>query len=614
MSGIFGYFDPLRSVSASTLDGMARMLAAGGAGTITCERFEFGSFGIQCLPESGGIYRDSQAVSCAVHGRLVSRAEREVLASQQDLARPFYAADGPGSLANLRGSFSAVVFDARSESVSLFTDHFGSQPLYLCWHGGACYFASQLKAILAVAPGTPRIDNDSVATMLSFGEVLGNRTLVAGVETLPAATRLTLVQDRAETRHYWQYVYEEDRSSKWDESVERVGKALMLSVGRCVSRATTIAVPLSGGLDSRFVLDIACQHDVRATAYTWGVDGCRDLLYAHATAKRLGCPHEQFVFEPDYLERLAELGVWLTEGHTPATNFHVLPYVGKVSSAGHNCLLDGFAGDVVLGGNFISDAWLHESNVRTAAQAIWLWRRAGFDKLWSHGGLRHYRDRAESLFVDGFALYPGKSQMDRAMAFLIDNRLRRTTACGAELFRSRLPVWQPFMDVDFQDAIRTLPHQWRKRHRFYLAVLGKFAPISAAAPYQRTMLPASAPYWMNWFSLALQRGVDELFSRTRLGDPFPGRSPSDFPRWLRGPLREYVESVLLSEQTLDRGVIPADVVRSAVGEHMRKVRDLSALIGAMLTLELFCRLFLDDIIGSVARFGGHQQQTANAKD
>ena len=614
MPGIFGYFDPRRSVPAQTLEKMARTLSAGGVGTISFERFEFGSFGIQNHPDAGGIYGDSQAIRYAVFGRLDCCAESADRPSQLDIAKQVLDADGVGSLHSVRGSFSAVFFDARSESVTLLTDHFGSQPLYLCWQGGACFFASQLKAILAVFPDTPTIDRDSVATMLSYGEVVGNRTLVAGVETLPAATRLTLVRDRVESQRYWQYVYEEDRSSKWDASVVRAGKALETSVGRCVQGTSSVAVPLSGGLDSRFVLDLACRHDTRATAYTWGIEGCRDLLYAKDTARRLGCPHETFVFEPDYLDRMAELGVWLTEGHTPATNFHVLPYVERVAAAGHNCLLDGFAGDGVLGGNFISDAWLQESDGRTAVLAIWRWRRSGFDKFWECDGLGNYRDRAEALFVDSFERYPGNTPMDRAMAFLIDNRVRRITSCGTELFRSRLPVWQPFMDVDFQNAIRTLPHQWRKRHRFYLAVLGKFAPVSAGAPYQRTMLPASSPYWMSWISLALQRGGGELFSRIGLGDPFPGRSPSDFPRWLRGSLRKYVESVLLSERSLDRGVIPADVVRSAIGEHMSNGRDLTALIGAMLSLELFCRLFLDDIQGSVARFESHQQLIAYAKD
>lgn len=190
--------------------------------------------------------------------------------------------------------------------------------------------------------------------------------------------------------------------------------------------------------------------------------------------------------------------------------------------------------------------------------------------------------------------------MDKAMAFLIDNRVRRTTNCGTELFRSSLFVRQPFMDTDFIDVIRTIPHQWRKRHRFYLATIKKYAPLSTRAPYQRTMLPASSPYWLSWLALATQRGTVEMAKRLGLSDPYPGKSPSDFPSWFRGALRSWVETILLDDRTLDRGVIPADAVRDAVGLHMKRERDLSSLIGAMLSVELFCRVFLDDLEGSIS--------------
>jgi asparagine synthase (glutamine-hydrolysing) len=612
--GIFGYFDPLRTVSTATLEKMARTFYSVGIGTITSERFGFGGFGIHHYKDSEGISGESQPVRYAVLGRLDPSEDCADTPSQRDIAKQYFSSGKVGSLLSARGSFSAVMVDTRNESVTLLSDHFGSQPLYVWWNGKTCFFASQLKAILAAIPGKPVIDQASVATMLSYGEVIGNRTLVSGIETLPAATYLRLTRDRVECQKYWQYVYEEDRSSRWDDSVDRSGNALLRSVGRCVKGSETVAVPLSGGLDSRFVLDIACQHGKQATAYTWGIEGCRDLLYASETAKRLSCPHESFLYQPDYLSRVAELGVWLTEGHTPATNFHVLPFVRNISAASHDCLLDGFAGDVVLGGNFISDAWLQEGDGRAAVAAIWQWRRSGFDNKWSCPELSHFREHAETLFVESFESYPGLTPMDKAMAFLIDNRLRRTTACGSELFRSRLPVWQPFMDVDFQNVIRTLPHHWRKRHRFYLAVLNKFAPVSAGAPYQRTMLPASSPYWGHWISLALQRSGVELFSRMALGNPFPRRSPSNFSSWLRSHLRKYVESMLLSERSLDRGIIPPDAIRSVVNEHMSNARDLTALVGAMLSLEIFFQLFVDDIQASLLSFESHYQRISSARE
>jgi asparagine synthetase B (glutamine-hydrolysing) len=604
LPGVFGYFDPERRLSGSTLDIMARALGGELTRYIAFERAETIGFGIINYAGFDLVSGDSAVSRYAVFGRLDALGPGDAPVPHAEIAKHCFGGESIRDIENIRGSYLAVIHECRHGSLTLLSDRFASQPLYLFWHGTVCYFASQLKSILAVLPEKANVDRESVATMLSMGEVIGNRTLVTGITTLPAATQLKFSPDANRDHRYWQYIYEENTSCDWNQAIEQTGSALRTAVARCGrtdAPLSSLAVPLSGGLDSRFILDLSQQQGFKPHAYTWGIDGCRDIRYAQNAARRLGCPHKTYIFQPDYLASMAELGVWLTEGHASATNFHVLPYVDSLVSQGHDLLLDGFAGDAVLGGNFISEAWLVNHDIKECANALWRWRRSGFDGFWQHPGLSDERIVAEELFINAYSAYSGNTPMDKAMAFLIDNRVRRTTICGTEIFRSRLLLRQPFMDSDFIDVIRTIPHQWRKRHRFYLAVMKKFAPLSASAPYQRTMLPVSFPYWMNWLSLASQRGIVEMAKRLGLPDPYPGKSPSNFPSWIRETLRSFVESVLLDDRTLDRGVIPADAVRDAVGSHMRREQDLSSLIGAMLSVELFCRLFLDDLEGSISK-------------
>lgn len=606
MPGIFGYFDADHLLAHDALEQMSNAFASyGGNFDRAVDLGELAGFGIVNYHGSPLIAVSSGGSRYAVLGQLDALAGFPE-ASHDDIAQRCFGGAHKAELARLRGSFSAVVLDPDAQALTIVSDHFGSLPMYICRYQSAILFASQIKAILAVLPERQRLDTESVATMLSIGEVLGNRTLVSGIDTLPAASCLTITRQGELLERYWEYRYREDHSIPWDDAVERTGRALATAVSRCTRDRASAAVPLSGGLDSRFVLDLACRGAAKPRAYTWGIKGCRDLCYAQDVAARVGVPHERYFFEPDYLARVGDLGVWLTEGHIPATNFHVLPYVGELVSRGHDVLLDGFAGDVVMGGNFIADAWLHSGDVRRSGEAIWQWRRAGFDSKWQHPQIDRLRLAAGEIFQSTYVGYSGDSPMDKAMAFLIDNRLRRTTTCGTELFRSRIHARQPFMEIDVIDTIRVLPHEWRKRHRFYLEVMRRYAPVSARAPYQRTMLPATVPYWMTWCSLAGQRGLAEGFSRLGLGDPFPGKSPSDFAGWMRGVLRSYVEKILLDERTLDRGVVPADLARDVVDTHMTKGRNLSSLIGAMLTIELFCRLFLDDVASSISKFGTHE--------
>lgn len=611
MPGIFGYYDVDNRLPNSTLSKMAESLRVNATDQFSIEFFPVGGIGIVNLAghpliEGGGRAR------YAILGALDDFIGGVGVISHDQIAHRCFGGDKVVEIDRVRGNFSAVVLGRSKESLTLVTDRFASYPLYVCNHENVWYFASQVKAILAVLPRFPGIDNESLATMLTIGEVVGNRTLVSGISTIPASSIISFSKNEVDRLQYWHYVYEQDLRRNWDDSVDQVGLALKSAVSRSLRDIKSPAVPLSGGLDSRFALDLTCQLERKPSAYTWGILGCRDILYAQDVSRRLGCEHETFIFDDSYLSSFAERGVWLTEGHTPVTNFHVLPYVDILASNEHDLLIDGFAGDGVLGGNFISNVWLESRDFSATASSLWLWRRNGFDGgLLHHHSLTELQELGRLVFEDSYLGYGGQTPMDSVMAFLIDNRVRRVTTCGTEIFRSRIPVRQPFMDADFMDVVRTLPHSWRKRHKFYISVLNKFAPVSSASPYQRTMLPPTVPHWMNVASLAAQWFSFKLTSKLGLPDLLTRRSPSDFSNWFRGALRPFVEQTLLNEKTLDRGLIPADAVVSVVRQHMNCERDLSSLIGSMLSIEFFCRIFVDDLMGGIRRHSYNSSSKMN---
>lgn len=594
MFGLFGYYDPDHLLADDLLATMLAAYPVIDGQVRQTKKTAWAGFGIVNYKGKAGICGSDDIGSYTVLGNvsgLISSGSSRVEARESFLG-------GDWSLDNLlqaRGGFSAVMLQEQDRSLTLLTDRFGSHALYVAQYKSAWIFASQVMIVLTALPKQAQLDKVSISTMLSIGEVIGNRTLIDGIETLPAATIVKISEGAVNRHKYWQYVYEENHSLRRDVAVESVGEALKQSVNRALRYGQAVAVPLSGGLDSRFILDLACQSNSSPVAYTWGIPECRDIIYAQNVTKRLKCRHEVFYFQQNYLSGVADKGVLLTEGHTPVTNFHVLPYVDELAGRGHDLILDGFAGDGVLGGNFFNKAWLNNPDLNSAAEALWRWRRKGFDQEWSVPEFNDMHALAGDLFKQSYQGYPGDSSMDKAMAFLIDNRVRRITTCGTNLFRSRMAVEQPFMDADVIDVIRTLPHKWRIRHHFYLDVLKRFAPQSAAAPYQRTMLPATAPHWLNLLSMAWQRGYGVLESRAGFPHVLKGKSPSDFSSWFRHELRPYVESILLSDRTLARSIVAPDLVRYIVNAHMQNKRDFTALIGAFLSVELFCRLFLDDL-------------------
>jgi hypothetical protein len=67
-----------------------------------------------------------------------------------------------------------------------------------------------------------------------------------------------------------------------------------------------------------------------------------------------------------------------------------------------------------------------------------------------------------------------------------------------------------------------------------------------------------------------------------------------FDAWLRNDFSGHVSSLLLSEHALGRGWFRPDRVIGLVNDHVAGARNYSRQIWALLTLELWARIFIDD--------------------
>jgi len=64
-------------------------------------------------------------------------------------------------------------------------------------------------------------------------------------------------------------------------------------------------------------------------------------------------------------------------------------------------------------------------------------------------------------------------------------------------------------------------------------------------------------------------------------------------RWFRGEMKDFVREVLLSERSLNRGVIKPDMLRKYVDEHTSGQFDHAFQIWTLLMLELWYQRFID---------------------
>lgn len=593
MSSIVGCFDLNNRLPKETLNNMLTAIYA-----VSGEKHSFQTTwgGI------GGVMRPTCAQAfyeCTDSSKMTMVGEFESELADTNIPRLDQMDDNAISL--LRGGYIWLQMDITQQKLLIVNDHFARHPFYYFKYRDAVLFSTQIKAILAALPGQFFLDKSAVSMMLTIGEMVGNQTLVEGVVTLPAARIFSIDREGIHQRQYWRYVYQQDFSLTKQVAIQDIGEKLIQSVGRAVRKCDTAAVPLSGGLDSRFILDLA-RKKIKVHGYTWGVSGCRDLIFAKKTAQAVGCLHDAFEFAPNYLESYADQGIWITEGLLPVVNYHVLPYVDRLAQDGSSTLLDGFAGDGVLGGNFIKSKWLNNANSDDVANHLWHWRLNNTFKTLQNRELNSMIDVAKTMFKEVCSQYQGETSMDSVMAFLMDNRVRRVTTGGSEIFRTQFAVKQPFMDVDLVGAINSTPHEWRIRHRLYIEILKRFAPDVAAVPWQRSCLPPNVPYSVSWLSFAVQSAFKMGRKYLPLPDLMSNESPCRFDDWFKVELKDYIEGILFSERTYDRNVLPMNTLRQSWTKHLAGEVDATAFLGFAMTVELFARLFMDDLKSSIYRF------------
>ncbi|WP_123533266.1 asparagine synthase-related protein [Halosimplex salinum] len=229
--------------------------------------------------------------------------------------------DGRETLARLDGPFALACVDTRADVVHLATDRAGSRPLYYAT-GDGIDFASELSPLLSCVDD-PALDPRSVADLLSFGGVLGERTLVEGVKSLPPATHLVF-DGEARTERYWEPTSEGLAPSGYpDRWLADYRRAL-------VDAATTAAdgsLWFPGDGDSRIAAGVLADESVPVETLTCGHRTAGDRESAAQVAAYLDVPNRQVHDDPDrHLVDAVADAVEATDAMVPWTTVDALSY------------------------------------------------------------------------------------------------------------------------------------------------------------------------------------------------------------------------------------------------------------------------------------------------
>ena len=229
---------------------------------------------------------------------------------------------GVDGLQGVQGAFAGFFVDQRLGNCVLFNDRYGVERLFIHADRSRILFASEAKAILAVAPSSRAIDEFGLAEWLTCGCTMGTRSLFRNVEVLAGGTAITFKPDRGavRTRYFDRARLEQLPPASPHEFVENFAASLRSAVNKAIGTPPGAAISLTGGLDSRLIIACLDAPSRSVPCYTFGsmYRPTMDVSVAAAVAAECQQPHQILELDRCFVESIDkhfQHSVYVSDGY-----------------------------------------------------------------------------------------------------------------------------------------------------------------------------------------------------------------------------------------------------------------------------------------------------------
>ncbi|MFI7423162.1 N-acetylglutaminylglutamine amidotransferase [Nonomuraea sp. NPDC049684] len=213
---------------------------------------------------------------------------------------------GAGCVGHFKGMFAFAIHERDSGRLVLGRDRLGVKPMYVSHDARRLRFASTLPALAAGGGLDTGIDRVALHHYMTFHSLVpGERTILAGVRKLPAATVRVVEADGTSTDHrYWDPPYTRsalpEHAGLSEEEWRRATlDALRTAVRRRMVADVPVGVLLSGGLDSSLIVALLAEEGQSGlTTFSIGFEPAGgeqgdEFAYSDLVAGRFGTDHHR---------------------------------------------------------------------------------------------------------------------------------------------------------------------------------------------------------------------------------------------------------------------------------------------------------------------------------
>ncbi|NCC52881.1 MAG: asparagine synthase (glutamine-hydrolyzing) [Spartobacteria bacterium] len=536
--------------------------------------------------------------------RFVSRTDTEVIIH-------LYEELGIECVKQLNGMFALALWDNQRRVLHLARDPYGIKPLFYMICNNTFWFASEIKALLAVPEYTPAPSREALHHFLGFDYVPGSLTAFQGIHELRPGWRMEIRPGDSEPRfeRFFDIAYKVDHSMSEQDAIHQSREVLARSVERQLIADVPVGVMLSGGMDSSALTALMARTRGDADFHTFSLafdDASFDeSSYADMVADRVGTTHHEIRVTPEKVRDL--LTRYLCYIDEPYADGSAIPtyLLAQTATEFVTVLLSGEGGDEFYSGYDTHAALgIRQRYQRIPAvfrrmiragvaclpvshkklsfefKAKRFTRGAELDDPCSHYFWRMVLSeeakktvlndpaqfeafaRSEAFFQEAYAHCDARDALNKLLYIDFsyhlpdDLMIKNDRMTMAHSIEARVP----FTDNELVRFLATVPVEYklkgmRKKHLLRTALRG--------------MLP------------------DEVLEKKKVGLEMP------YSRWMRGELREFAEETLSLSRLEATGLFSSGGVRKMWEEHQSMKVDHGRALWGLLNYMIWHRHYIE---------------------
>ncbi len=509
------------------------------------------------------------------------------------------------TLQKIKGMFAFGIWDKKKHILTLARDRMGEKPLYFGWQGKGInqvfLFGSELKALKAHPQFEGEINRDAIALQLRHNYIPDPYSIYKDIYKLLPGHYLQLKEDHLKKdiplnlKSYWSStknaIYgNQNQLTLSSKDIQRdLEKQLQSSVNQQMISDVPLGAFLSGGIDSSTVVALMqsqSSYPIKTFTIGYTENDYNEAIYAKKIAKHLGTDHTELYVSPKkVMEIIPKLPNIYDEPFSDSSQIPTY-LVSQLAKQHVKVALSGDGGDELFCGY----------NRYTRSEKIWNIFRliplplrktlaSGIELL----SPQNWNDILKFLTTSKFYGKLGDKMYKGAKAL--------STRTSSELYYVLSSHWQnpteivlnskepPTFLTEFKPELNGLSNQQQMMALDLITYLPNDNLVKVDRAAMASSLETRVPFldhklieyiWRIPHSLKLRNGQGKWILKKILNQYVP-KNLTERPKmgfgiplnsWLRGPLRDWAESLLNEKRLISEGYLNPKLIRGKWIEHL----------------------------------------------